>query len=64
MSCRNQLFPFVKISSDYNNEEVYVNSTSIVKNNMNRVRPSLAEQELVEFDLFKSKKGKNKLKNL
>ena len=41
--------------SDYNNEDVFVHSSAIIKNNPNKYKPSLNEGEPVEFDILKSK---------
>ena len=41
-------------SSDYNNEDVFVHSSAIIKNNPNKYKPSLSEGEPVEFDILKS----------
>ena len=41
-------------SSDYNNEDVFVHSSAIIKNNPNKYKPSLNEGEPVEFDILKS----------
>lgn len=46
------------IHCDYNNEDVFVHSSAIIKNNPNKYRPSLNEGEPVEFDILKRADGK------
>jgi cold shock CspA family protein len=46
---------FGYVQCDYNNEDVYVNSVSIVRNNPGKYKASLADGETVEFDILKSK---------
>ena len=45
---------FGYVQCDYNNEDVYVNSVSIVRNNPGKYKASLADGETVEFDILKS----------
>lgn len=40
--------------SDYNDEDVFVHASAIVKNNPEKYKPSLCEGEPVEFDILKS----------
>jgi cold shock CspA family protein len=47
------------IHCDYNNEDVFVHSSAIIKNNPNKFKPSLSEGEPVEFDILK--RADNKL---
>lgn len=42
------------IHCDFNNEDVFVHSSAIVKNNPNKYKPSLCEGEQVEFDILKT----------
>lgn len=44
--------------SDYNNEDVFVHSSAIIKNNPNKYKASLSEGEIVEFDILKRDDGK------
>jgi len=46
------------IHCDYNNEDVFVHSSAIIKNNPNKYKPSLNEGEPVEFDILKRADGK------
>lgn len=46
------------IHCDYNNEDVFVHSSAIVKNNPNKYKPSLNDGEPVEFDILKRADGK------
>lgn len=46
------------IHCDYNNEDVFVHSSAIIKNNPNKYKPSLSEGEPVEFDILKRADGK------
>ncbi len=39
--------------SDFNNEDVFVHASSIIKNNPNKYKASLDENEVVEFDILK-----------
>lgn len=41
------------IHCDYNNEDVFVHSSAIIKNNPSKYKPSLSENEPVEFDILK-----------
>lgn len=41
--------------SDYNNEDVFVHASAIIKNNPNKYKASLSEGEPVEFDILKRK---------
>lgn len=49
---------FGYVQCDYNNEDVYVNSVSIVRNNPGKYKASLADGETVEFDILKRPTGK------
>jgi cold shock CspA family protein len=44
-----------KFKSDYNNEDVFVHASAIIKNNPNKYKASLSEGEPVEFDILKRK---------
>jgi len=46
------------IHCDYNNEDVFVHSSAIIKNNPNKYKASLSEGETVEFDILKRDDGK------
>ncbi len=46
--------------SDYNNEDVFVHASAIIKNNPNKYKASLSEGEPVEFDILKSKQKRKK----
>lgn len=46
------------IHCDYNNEDVFVHSSAIIKNNPNKYKASLSEGEPVEFDILKRADGK------
>jgi Y-box-binding protein 1 len=48
--------------SDFNNEDVFVHASAIIRNNPHKYKPSLNEGEPVEFDLLKSMPFKTKLK--
>lgn len=47
-------FSFDDMASDYNNEDVFVHASAIIKNNPNKYKASLSEGEPVEFDILKS----------
>jgi len=46
------------IHCDYNNEDVFVHASAIIKNNPNKYKASLSEGEPVEFDILKRADGK------
>jgi len=46
------------IHCDYNDEDVFVHASAIVKNNPEKYKPSLCEGEPVEFDILKRADGK------
>lgn len=46
------------IHCDYNDEDVFVHASAIVKNNPDKFKPSLCEGEPVEFDILKRADGK------
>jgi len=46
------------IHCDYNNEDVFVHASAIIRNNPNKFKPSLNEGEPVEFDILKRADGK------
>jgi cold shock CspA family protein len=54
---KNGNFVIFYYNSDYNNEDVFVHSSAIIKNNPSKYKPSLSENEPVEFDILKSKKN-------
>ena len=49
---------FYFVLSDYNNEDVFVHASAIIKNNPNKYKASLSEGEPVEFDILKRADGK------